>query len=78
MIPFHAVSRIDYTNRTHFFLYDSQMYEKSSANPVEQQKGQQYAVKSKTSFDGIAGIMTSTFGGGGSGGRSGGRNGSSG
>jgi hypothetical protein len=25
--PFHPVSRIDYTNRTYFFLYDSHMYD---------------------------------------------------
>jgi hypothetical protein len=28
--PFHPVSRIEYTNRTYFFLYDSHMYDKSS------------------------------------------------
>jgi hypothetical protein len=33
VVPYHPINRIDYHNRTHFFLYDSEMYrERKKAN----------------------------------------------
>lgn len=32
VIPFHPVNRVEYNNRTHFFLYDSHLFERKEQN----------------------------------------------
>ena len=35
IVPFHPVSRVEYNNRTHLFLYDSFMYESRQAKKLK-------------------------------------------